>query len=112
MCYYHLLIIFLIIIFRECLLDVVQTSTLPLNEGDILQLSTLVFELYKPHPRLMTLVCEFWETSLSHLNQGEIRFAALPLSQLTLSNIRLTLGMNVKEYSILSLYHSLSNHHD
>jgi hypothetical protein len=52
----------------------------PLNEGDILQLSILVFELYKPHPRLMTLVCQFWETSLSHLNRGETRFVALPLS--------------------------------
>jgi hypothetical protein len=66
--------------FRECLHDVVQTSTLPLNEGDILQLATLVFELYKPHPRLMKLVCQFWETSLSHLNRGETCFAALPLS--------------------------------
>jgi hypothetical protein len=45
-----------------------------------MQLATLVFELYKPHPRLMTLVCQFWETSLSHLNRGETRFVALPLS--------------------------------
>jgi hypothetical protein len=60
----------------------------------------------------MTLVCQFWETSVSHLNRGETRFVALPLSQLTLSKIRLTLGMHVREYIILSLYHSLSNHHD
>jgi hypothetical protein len=72
----------------------------------------LVFEVYKLHPRLMALVFQSWEMSLSHLNQGETPFAALPLSQLTLSKIRLTLGPHVIASSILSLYHSLSNHHD
>ena len=42
----------------------------------------LVYEVYKLFPRLMTLVCQSWETSLSHLNRGETPFAALPLSQL------------------------------
>ena len=63
---------------EECLPNVVQTSTLPLNEGDILQHSTLVFEVYKLHPRLMTLLCQFWEMSLSHLNRGVNPYAALP----------------------------------
>jgi hypothetical protein len=58
--------------------DVVQTSTLPLNEGDILHHAKLVSEVYKLHPRLMTLVCQSWETSLSHLNRGETPYAALP----------------------------------
>jgi hypothetical protein len=91
---------------------VFQTSTLPLNEGNILQHAKLVFEVYKLHPRLMTFVCQSWETSLSYMNRGETPFAALPLSQLTLCNTRLTLGLHVIAYNILSLYHSLSNHHD
>ena len=102
----------MLLILGECLPDVVQTSTLPLNEGDILQHVTLVFEVYKLHPRLMTLICQSWETSLSHLNRGETPSATLPLSQMTLSEIRLTLGLHVIASSILSLYHSLSNHHD
>ena len=48
--------------------DVVQTSTLPLNEGDILHHAKLVSEVYKLCPRLMTLVCQSWEMSLSYLN--------------------------------------------
>jgi hypothetical protein len=77
-----------------------------------MQHATLVFEVYKLHPRLMTLICQSWETSLSHLNQGETPFVILPLSELTLSKIRLTLGPHVIAYSILSLYHSLKNHHE
>ena len=72
----------------------------------------LVSEVYKLHPRLMTLICQSWETSLSHLNWGETPFAALPMSQLTLSKIGLTLGLHVITYRILSCYHSLSNHHE
>ena len=102
----------LIIIFRECLPNVVQTSTLPINEGDILQHATLVFEVYKLHLRLMTLVYQSWEISLSHLNRGETPSPDLPLSQLTLSKIKLTLGPHVIAYNILSLYHSLLNHHE
>jgi hypothetical protein len=50
----------------------------------------------------MTPVYQSWETSLSHLNRGETPSAALPLSQLTLSEIRLTLGPHVIAYSILN----------
>jgi hypothetical protein len=49
-----------------------------LNEGDILHHAKLVFEVYKLHPRLMTLVCQSWETSLSHLNRGETPSTTLP----------------------------------
>ena len=66
---------------EECLLDVVQTSTLPLNEGDILHHVMLVSEVYKLLPRIMTHVCQSWEMSLSHLNRGETPSTALPLSQ-------------------------------
>jgi hypothetical protein len=72
----------------------------------------LVSEVYKLRHRLMTLVCQSWEMSLSHLNRGETPSAALPLSQLTLSEIKITLGLHVKASSILSLYHSFSNHRD
>jgi hypothetical protein len=56
----------------------------------------LVFELDKLHSRLMTLVCQSWEMSLPHLNREETPFVALPLSQLTLSEIRLTLGLHLR----------------
>jgi hypothetical protein len=69
-------------------------------------------EVYKLHPILMTFVCQSWETSLSHLNRGENSSTALPLSQLTLSKIRLNLGPHVISYSILILYDSFSNNHE
>ena len=55
----------------------------------------LVSEVYKLHPRLVTLVYKSWEMSLSHLNRGETPSTAVPLSQLTVSEIKLTLGPHV-----------------
>ena len=51
---------------KEGPLDV-ETSTLPLNKGDILHHVKLVSEVYKLHPRLMTLVYKSWEMSFSQL---------------------------------------------
>ena len=85
-----MLVILLIINLGECLLDVVQTSTLPLNKGDILHHAKFVSEVYKLFPRLMTHVYQSLEMSLSYLNRGETLPVVLPLSQLTLSKIRLT----------------------
>jgi hypothetical protein len=62
-------------------MDVAQTSTLPLSEGDIIH---LVSEVYKLHPRLMKLVCQSCDMSFSHPNPGETPSMALSLSQLNI----------------------------
>jgi len=106
------MIILLIINLRECLLDLFQTSTLPLNERDIMHHPKLVSEIYKLPHRLMILVFQSWEMSLSYFNEGETPFVDLPLIQLTLSEISLTMGPYVIASSISSLYHSYSKQHD
>ena len=64
---------------------------------------SLYLKYTKLLPRLLTLVYQSLEMSLSHLNRGETPVGALPLSQLTLSEIKLTLGPHVIVSSILSL---------
>jgi hypothetical protein len=72
----------------------------------------LVSDVYKLLSRLVTLVYQSLEMSLSYLNQGENPHEGLPLSQLTLSEISLTLDPHVIASSISSIYHSNSNQHD